>query len=282
MTHAIYQFGDVVLMQRMIEDDLSSGNVESSLMNSVGGVFDYWGADQRLPRVRHIPFKGLYVGEIAYEIDHAGNFLVDHTGALIIAGEDETQLRAQVDTLTAMVGQRASLYRRRDDDLTTQWITARLMHLNFVRTLADVRIAPLELLFESGMVAWHDNALTTTSKTCAIGTNNMVVEVDGSIVVQDATFRYTATTTTTSVRVRITALGVDWTWTGTMGPGGYLDVDAGNQTVKLTGGDAYSGFVLNSGHIADTWLPLAVGNNTVAVTVDATGTAKVEHYDQWL
>lgn len=284
MTHEIFQFGSVVLPTIMPVDDLSTGVVESTLLDSVGGVFDYYGSDQRLPRRWRIPFRGIYVGETEYEVDHVGNYVVDHGGSEIVAGEDENRLRGQVDTLTAMIGKRDSLYRRRDDDLTVQWVTARLLHVQHVRTLADVAIARVELLFEATMTAWHDDDLSTTTKTCTAGaSNSTTVAIAGNVTVQDAVFTFTPSATVTAVRVRCTAQGIDWTYTGSMAVGSSLVVDAGAQTVKVTGVDAYSGFALNSGHTADRWLPLAPGNNTVIVTpTGGGGTAKIERYDQWV
>ncbi len=53
------------------------------------------------------------------------------------------------------------------------------------------------------------------------------------------------------------------------------------QTVRVWGVDAYSGFVLNAGHTAAGWLPLATGETPLEITViggDATATA--QHYTQ--
>lgn len=269
MTHAIYKFGSIVLPYRMVADDLSSGDVESSLIDSVGGTFDYWGSAQRFPRRRRLAFRGISAGELTYSSGWS---------------ENTANFRLAVDTLKAAVGSRASLYRLRDDDSAEQWITARLLYVHYTRKLNDIGIAPLELLFESAMPGWHSSTKTTKSQACTAGTNNATVANGGLIPVHDAVFTYTGTSAASTVRVRITAMGVDWTYNAIVGAADVLVVNAGTQTVTLNAVDAYGDFMLNAGHTAETWMPLAVGNNTVAITVGGigTGTAVVEHYNQWL
>lgn len=287
MSYRISAFGAVNLPDAMTEDDLSTVRVRSGLADTLGGAVDVFGARQRLPGRQELSVSGLYVGDVRYLVTATGNQLVDHNGNLLIASTGRNWLRQQVDALRGMVGKRASLWRRRDDDGAQQWRTARLLG---VQTKQDTErwaaeVAEINATFETAQAAWRAaNAVTDSASLSANVTATKVVTALGNAPVEDAVITMTAAGgTLTSLRVRVTALGVDWTWTGSLAAGQSLVVDCGAMTVRKQGADAYSGFVLNAGHTAAGWLPLAVGDNSVLLlTSGAGGTCAISHYDQWI
>lgn len=283
MAFMIYEFDGVALPQYNAEQDNNSASVDPSLVDSIGGVTDYYGTGQRLPRKYSIQINGLYFGETTYIVDDTGDFIVTDGGDFIIAGEGANVLRAQLQAIRSKVGVRGSLKRKRQDDNAIQWLTARLLRVEHPHKQEEMaRRADVTCVWESAMVAWRAETMTTTSKSCTAVPNALTVPNSGDVQVRDAVFTFTASAAVTSVRVTCPLLGVDWTWTGTLSSGQYLTVDNGAQTVRKGTANAYSGFVFNSAHTADRFLPINPGTNPIVVTVDGTGTAKVEHYNQWL
>jgi hypothetical protein len=283
MAFMIYEFDGVALPQYNAEQDDNSATVEPSLVDSIGGVTDYFGPGQRLPRKNAIEISGLYFGETVYMVDEDGAFIVTDDGTFIIAGEGANILRSQLQAIRSKVGVRGTLKRKRQDDGAVEWITARLLRIEHPHKQEEMaRRADVTCAWESAMGAWRAETMTTTSKSCSAASNALTVSNSGDVQVRDAIFTFTASAAVSSVRVECVALGVDWTWTGALSSGQALVVDAGAQTVRKAGSDAYSGFVFNSAHSAAGFLPLDPGANPLVVTVDGTGTAKVEHYNQWL
>lgn len=278
-TYRIYQFGVAPLPDRMTEDDLSTGQADSTLLDSVGSVFDYYGSTRRLPRRIVTPFVGKYVGEKAYIVDESGNYLVDESGNRIIAGDAGQMLRAQVDAIRAMIGAQDTLYRRREDDSATQWKRARLLSAEFVRTLEESHayVATVRLTFETTMTGWR----SASQRSANLSGDTITADNLGNFTVRDAILNINATGTVTTVTVSYPS-GVSWTWTGSMTSGQTLVVDAGALTVRKSGADAYSGFALGSSHTAQGWLDLPVGTTYVRVTADGPITATLYWYDIYI
>lgn len=270
----------------MPEDDLGTGAVGSSLLLSAGGAFDWAAGRRRLPLRRTIPFRGRYMAsESALIVDHAGNQIVDHAGNRIMAGTAATMLRAQVDVLRAMLGMEASLYRQREDDAAVQWLTARLLQLQQVRTVDDAGVvAEVAATFETLMAAWRAATATTTSgSVAAAGRVGLRIDNGGDVTVEDAVLTVTATATIALVQVVSAQAGIDWTWTGSLAAGAALVVNAGAKTVRANGVDAYSGFSLGSRHSAEGWLSLPKGGQAlVEVALDAAGAVSMVHWNQFV
>lgn len=283
MPYRNLRFGSAYLPDRMPEDDLDTGDAEGTLVDSVGGAFDHWGDRRRLPRKDVIQHRGKYVGEKTYWVDHLGNYIVDHLGNRIIIGTAEQMLRSQVDAIKAKEGQRDSLWRQREDDGALQWKTARLLRVNHTQTVNEAKIiAECFLAFETLMAGWRDEAAAITSRSVSDGVLDFLnVHNDGVYTVEDAVLTV-ARTSGTITAVRVTGSGIDLSWSGSIEAGETLTIDAGQQTVQIGDGDEYSGFALNAGHTADTWLPLSAGQNILHVTVTGgNADVSVEHYAQW-
>jgi hypothetical protein len=283
--HRIYQFGAVALPPALPEDDLSTGAVDSTIVDSVGGVFDAWGAVTRRPRRQVLNLRGMYEltgdgvfvhGNPLYLVDHGGNNIVDHAGNRIIADSAPAALQRAVDLLKAQIGTRQKLYRRAENDGAVTWRDARLLRVGHVRTVDDAgAVARLEMAFETHQAEWRANALTTLAAALPAG---LLVVNSGSMTVHDATLAILATDAITWIT--ISGPGSDLTWTGALGAGSTLIIDAGAQTVRIGGSDYYSGLVRGAGHTAATWLTLAPGMYILSVTANAAGTATLTYYEQ--
>ena len=256
---------------------------ESTIIDSVGGAWDWLGSARRRGRKQIISFKGVFTSGEYGLVDDNGDPIVDESMQQIIVAAGVAALRAKVVALLEKRGVRGSLIRTRLDDSTTEWKTARLLQVGWQRKWEDHGvIAELSFQLETYMEGWHAASATSTSDSAVAATPKaLTVENAGQIPVDDATFTVTRTSGTITT-VAVTGTGIDWTWTGSLGASDVLVVDAGNQTVKKTGVDAYSGFALGGSHTAQGWLPLAEGDNVITVTLTGgNGTVAVSHYDQF-
>lgn len=256
---------------------------ESTIIDSVGGAWDWFGTARRRGRKQIIPFRGMFTAEQYGLVDDSGNPVVDESMQQIIVAEGVAALRAKVVALLEKRGVRGPLWRKRLDDNVLEWKTARLLQIGWPRKWEDHGLlAELSFQFETYMEGWNAATATASSDSAVAATPlGLTVENAGQIPVDDGVFTVTRTSGTITT-VAVTGTGIDWTWTGSLGASDVLTIDAGNQTVKKTGADAYSGFVLGGSHTAQGWLPLAEGDNTLTVTLTGgNGTVAVSHYDQF-
>lgn len=271
MPYRIYEFDGVALPDVLPEDDLASGAVASSIVESAGGAFDWAGSARRLPRRIVVPFAGAFAGgpENVGLVTEAGDRIIASAGNPIVAGSAALLMRDARDLLTAKVGVRGSLWRRRESDSAAQWRTVRLLSVGGTRVVTNVdAIVNLTANFETTMVGWRAASQSTASLL-----SNALVGVGGNLPVRHAVLTVTASATISSVRVYSAERGVDWTWTGTLAAGTSLVVNDEAQTVLNAGVNAYSGLVLGFGHTARGWLDLEPGNQSVSVTVEGTASA---------
>ncbi len=284
MSYRLHRFNDALLPFYDPRPDMSQGPVESTLLDSVGGTFDYFGARQRLPRRQMISIDGLFVGERSYIFDHAGNRVVDHAGNPLVNGTAQGDLQAHIEALTELLGRRGTLWRQYLKDASRlEWKQARLLQVTHQREQRDTTImAKVACAFETLQAAWRSAALTTTSLGAGSGNRALTVNVRGNVTVNDATLVVTAAATVTSIRLRHGDLGVDWTWTGSLTSGQSLTINAGAQTVRIGSTNAYSGLTYNTAHRARGLLPMAPGTNAMMIEASANASVALTHYDQWL
>lgn len=285
--YQIYQFDGVDLPIYEPEQDLSTGAVDSTLLASVGGVFDVWSGYQRTPRIVKHTVGGIYEATdgTLYLVDHSGNYLIDHSSNRIITATGTQYLRQQVDAIRAKHGVAGALYRRRWDDTTvTQWKTARLLAVQERSDLQHrITLAKVDCVFESAMANWRAAAATTASGTLVSGGQvGLLLTSSGNATIDDATITVTAAGAITSLQFVCVALGVDLRYTGSLASSNVLVIDCGTQTVTVDGVAAYAGFALGSGHTARGWLPLAPGSYALVVASNGAGTVAVSQYDQWV
>lgn len=285
MPYRLHTFDGVVLPDRVPEDDLSTGMSETSLLDSVGGVVDYYGSRAHLARRQSITLRGLYAGESSYFVDDLGNFLVDDLGNFLIDGSALQVLQAQVDAIKAKTGARGALVRLREQDSSEQWKTARLLGVSHRQTVADaLTVALLDCTFETAMAAWRAPTATATSVSAAAATpTGLTPDVAGDVTVDDTVLTITRTSgTITQISVTCPDLGVDLTLVTSIGASESVIVDCGAQTIRRGSTDIYSGLTRNAGHTARGWLPLAPGSNPYVVTcTGGAATVAFSHYNQF-
>ena len=282
MAYLITEFDGVALPEYEPEQDDSAAEVQSILIDSIGGVTDYYGATARLPRKYGIEVTGTYLGETTYLVDEGDNYIVDEAGNYIIAGDAINILRAQVQALRAKVGRRGQLVRIRQDDDVEQWITARLLQVRHDKRQNEMaRLAKMTCLFESTHTAWRAATATQKSVSASDGVaTGLTVSNGGDVTVYDATLTV-ARTSGTITGVTVTGSDIALSWAGSLASGA-LVIDCAAQTVRAAGVNAYSGFTLNSGHTARGWLPLEQGATPLVVTVTGgAATVTVAHYNQF-
>lgn len=286
MPYILEDFEGVSLPPSMSEDDLGAGSVETALRDSIGGVFDAWGAARRLPRRRQFAHRGRFVaaGGDADGLRRAvtdGRLRVTDTGAVRVTALSAVQdLEARTDALKGMVGVRGRLWRRRVADGQRTWKLCRLLDVRHVAGIDDALVvADIETGWETADVGWRSAEPVTvqgTGASVALGAANA-----GTVPIEDAVLSVAhASGTITQLDVR--APGVSLRWSGALAAGQVFSIDCGRQTVTVNGGAAYSGLSFQPGHEADGWLPLRPG--VTQVQIDATGgtvTASIAHYDQW-
>lgn len=282
----LVEFDGITLPLFDATQDMNAARADSSLLESVGSVFDFYDNRQRLPRLYNISAEGTLIGETTYLVDEAGNRLVDDAGNALIAGTPGTHLRSQIQALRSRVGVRGSLWRQRlDDSATREWITARCVSVDWNRNVDErTNRAVVRCQFESAMTAWRAASATTTTVSASAGVETpFVLSNGGDVTIDDAIIAIARTSgTITAVTVNCAQLGISWTWgTGSIGAGQTLTVDAGARTVRRGTTNVYSAFSLNSGHTARGWLPIPPG--TYSFTVLCTGgaaTVTVTRYTQ--
>jgi len=271
-SHQIYEFDGVALPLYDQRQDLGTGAVSSSIVLSAGGAFDWAGSARRLPRSQAATISGIYAAEVDGDglVTEAGNALISAAGIYIVTHSGEADLRAQVGELKAKVGVRGTLRRRRFDNLAVaQWRTARLLDVRERGEVAERGWrAGIDCVFETALPGWRSASQSTVSLL-----SNALVGVAGTMPVRHAVLTVTASAEISSVSVYSAERGIDWTWTGTLAAGTTLTVDDEAQTVTNAGSDAYSGFVLWSGHTATGWLNLEPGNQSLSVSVVGSATA---------
>lgn len=285
-SYQIYSFDGVPLPLYNPEVDLSTGTTQSTLLESIGGMFDVYGLRQRLPSAVTFSIAGVYAqsdGDVLLT-DHTGALVVTEGGASIRAALASQWLRWQVDTLKAMIGKRANLYRRRWDDLAV--IQSRLCRLLSVTEKASTKqrtaYSELEMTFETAMAAWRSWQASTVSTYLPGGGSALAaITNDGNMPVEDATIQVTAGQYVHNLEILCPEIGVDLRWTGTLPSSNVLLIDCGAHSVNQTTGPAYSGFTLGPGHTAREWLPLAYGINMLTISADDTCIVDISHQNQW-
>jgi hypothetical protein len=282
MPYTYTTFDGVTLPIYNTEQDHSPGSVESALIDTPNGAYDYLGATRRLPRRQEITASGILFDESNLLVTEDGDFIVDESGNYLVQGDTGDTLRAQIDALKNKLGRAGQLVRVDSESGTSRQKLCRLLRVAHPRRYDDRLIfAPVSAMFETAQVNWKSTAATTTTDSLTAGINVVTVDVLGTEDVPDAIITVTAgASALTSIQI---ILGnADFTWTGTLASGNDLVIDTGALTIENNGGDAYDGLVLNAGHLLPGWLLLLPESNEVEVTVSHDCDIEVVHYDQWM
>lgn len=256
-------FGGTTLPGANYEWDAGTAETVQALVRTVGGpAFDAYGASDAPAAM---PYQLRYQC-VAY-------------GATLAA------LRAELDALRALRGQRLRLYRMAEDDSTEQWAYARLVQVQASNTVQQQAMLwqPLTLVFLV-MTGWHGAAHEETYSLTADDTTACDADNDGNVAVVDAVLTVTAgNAAITDLMVTISPL-CQFVYEGTIGAGKALVVDSGAFAVTNDGADAYTDFLLGGGQAVLEWLRLEAGTSTMSVAITGGGTgatARLNYYDAW-
>lgn len=258
MSYKYTHFAGLDLPTGMTDEDVGTPTVDTSLIESIGGSFDYYGSLQRYPRKHVIPYKGMYSGSLSY---------VD----------------SKIAALYTLLGGYGQLTRNRIYNNTNHTKYARLVSIKQPRgiELAGVPAAELELVFESAEKAWRGATQTNTGSLSA-GTTARSLDNNGNFVADDVIVTVIPSGTLTALRI-YTAGGADWSYTANVTAGQILVIDCGRKLVRVDGVNKYQYFALASGHSVRDWLPLEPGTTTVNVVLTGAGASVTfSWYDKWM
>lgn len=282
MAYTYTTFGSVPLPIYNIEQDLSVGQVDSALLDTVNGrSVNYLGSLRRVPRSQQIQVQGIYNEDVSLIVDDLNNFIVDESGNIFVSGASGNTLRAQIDALRSAIGTVQKLFRQDLDTGLLRWKLSRLIAVQQPKSYRDRGvISNLSAVFETAQPRWKTETITTTTESLSVGVSTVTVDSLGTEDIDDAVITITASGSAVG-SVRIVLNDADFTWTGTLSAGNDLVIDCGALTIQNNGVDAYADLTLAAGHALDGWLKLLAESNEINVTVDVACDITVEHYDQW-
>lgn len=201
-------------------------------------------------------------------------------------GPTESVARAQINTLKAMIGTRAKLWRTEAgaDIPGAHWCWARLADVDdSMRAPIPMWIVPVTLaftimgpwkglqhrdgwFFDSGK--FFDNGLAFDSNEkfeLSTSPQTVVVDNNGNIPVRDTVLWITAGDTAITY-LKIALGSTEFEYTGTVAPGVRLTIDVENKSVLNGAAPGWADFNLTANHLVADWLVLYPGNNSVIVT----------------
>lgn len=277
MAYVYERFGSVTLPAYNRDTDLAPVGARNSLVTTLAGSFDAAGTGrsrQALPQVLSVKAS--------------------------VTAATAAAWRSALDELRALVGVRAALYRRGDDD-SLHRCAARLVAMPHVRSVRNKRHVEVSLqlqqlgpwegdrhtgwtlddgeILDDGLML--DPMVYLQAVTASPSTQNLVN--GGNLPQTDVVISVTAGSGSLS-GIAITGPGVDLRLAGTLGIGGTLLIDCGAQQVTINGVDAYASFSLGANHTRDEWCVLEPGATALALAASGVLTGAnwtIEFADRW-
>lgn len=297
-------FDNVPLPAHNPVDDLSTGDVPSTLIETMNGAVDAWGEQLRkTPATQQIVFKGDYIAQNAIITDGQGSPILvpsedDKTRwvPLLAGTQFWTYLRNRTDALKAKHGFTGRLYRQPEDerqqaekagtatnldDVGRQWKLCRLLRVNHVRELKDIdRVAHISITFETRQATWQSEADPVYAQLFAGGNRIDSVTPKGSELVTTSVFTITAATKAiTNISFNFDD-GTVWTYQGGLAPMATLVIDTGKETITNGGADAFSAFTVQRDRPG--WLTFRPRQNQFFITLTGGSAAlRIDYLNQW-
>lgn len=282
MAYTYTELGGVKLPLLNATQDHSTGTVDSTLISTVNGKsIDFLEGQRRLPRGHRIALSGIYKQDVDFLVDHNGDFIVDHNGDFILTGDEGDTLRAQVNAIRRLIGDKHIL-KRVDWDSTEERVTeGRVMQVQMInRHTQRQAYADLRIILEVSDPLWRSVGLTTTTDTLATGVNTFTVSSLGEEEIDDAEIFFVPTSTLTSVEFKLN--DSHWIWTGTCNAGQELAVRAGPEAIGVDGLGIYPAGFLQSDHLSPSWFTLQPSTNNIEITTNAPCAVTMRHFDKWM
>lgn len=279
MAYTLWKFGGIVLPPYNRSTKMTPVRPRTALVATAAGVFDAWGSGRAQAKFPHT---------ISLQCT--------------LVAEDMATWRSSIDALRAAVGTRAQLYRLADDDGAVHKCTARLLDLTFTRSGRLARHQELTLVFEQ-LDHWRGRRWEDwTFDDGYFFDDGMYFDTGAVLVTPPGTVQFTVGGNLPAATVRLTvrcdgadsdpinvvipetdvALGVAGPWVNL----DTLVIDAAARLITLNGADAYARLDTESGyaaydHLAEEWLVLEPGLNSVFVVGGAIDDATVEFTELW-
>ena len=196
------------------------------------------------------------------------------TKRCILYNEDRAQLQADLDDLKSLAGKKGKLYMQIYGG-AQRWRKARCQ-ITGQRPPATPFTVDIDLSFECESETW--NSTQVTSNTDLDSTpKNISLTNSGNTPVKNAVITITIPADAPPNITKLIFLisgSVEFEYTGSLSSNDTLVIDTGARSVKKNGADDYGGnFSLTSNHAISEWLRLAVGANTLTVTVEPSSVA---------
>ena len=279
--YTLYRFSTLTLPDEMPTDDNSTAEYTSSpIPLSSGGAFDPFGDVQ------------------TYSV---GTYKLSKTCSFHFSDTDT--MKTYVNSLRALAGQKAQLFRQWDND-TVEWVMARLLRITSDRELESTRHIEVNLEFDVYSHYWHgsyigpwylddghylnaglyldsggDNVVLNTSP------KSFTITLDGNVVMNDPTITVTAgSASITALEIKNTTASnlSELDYAGTIAAGESLVIDCGAYTVENDGVDDEANFSLGATHGIEEWFRLIPGGNTITVTITGGSTDSEIDFDYYI
>jgi hypothetical protein len=269
MTYLLVQFGSTLLPDYNEEFDIGRAVTKKAALDiPTGGALDLFGGARIQPGARAL------------------------TKTCTMHSTTETGLMNAYETLMALVGTRAKLYRERIADGSWFWTWARFDKLAATRKYSGGSsrfFQDVSLTFTIFTPAWYsmseeqywisaeageENDLTTCGVEGDYGMLTLVL--GGNLSQPNVVFEILATSLFIHVEVVNTTNGYIWSYDGTVHIGETLVVDCGEMSVLNNGVDDYAHFAPPSDR--ERWFELQVGNNRVSIAVDGDADIYIHFY----
>ncbi|MCB0185011.1 MAG: hypothetical protein KDE31_12135 [Caldilineaceae bacterium] len=287
-------------------DDLSTGEVESTLVQTFNGAVDYFGSTRRTPKMQKIVFKGTYISQrgVIGILDKDTQFhplVDDYDNKYVNTEQFFSDLKVRTDLLKGKLGFLDRLIRQPEDAVgktgiakALQWKLSRLLSVKHERSLKDTnRAAHIEATFETIMYAWKSDTVTYFPEGGTPGVTSGLsatpeMTVGGTESVNDFMLRIRPRSDLTKFTVSVNGSTITWDINGKpetptrpaipaasspIKAGSTVEIDMGRETIKVDGRET----IVDKGAdlvytyfdmapVAPGWLYLKPGLNKMTVT----------------
>jgi len=281
--YILYRFNTLTLPDKMPSDDNSTGVYATSpYALSTGGAYDALGTEQAYP-----------VGARKFNKTALFHF------------SDTTEMRNYHNSIRNLVGTTSRLYRQWVNG-NVEWVTARFISIDSVRTIENQTHLEIGMSFEIYSHYWHGEYLAAwvfdsgeyfdtgllfdsggDSVTLDASPKSFTITMDGNAIVNDPKITILAGgANITALEIKNTTTGhlAELDYSGTITSAQSLVIDCAAYTVKNNGSADEANFSLGATHGINEWFRFAPGANTIVVTFTGgsnDSTIDFDYYEGW-
>lgn len=196
-----------------------------------------------------------------------------------LVGTSSADLVTQLDALRALRGLRDKLYLVSDADAAERWTWARCLGVDTTRGVAQARWLDVSLQFELPYPVWYGTARLYNGIATANSVTTFSIANGGNTAVLNPVLSITAgASAITALTVETKKAGVtqaDLAYSGAIAAGQTLVIDAGAQSIKNNGADAYAALSMTTDHVLNGWLRLDPGTTSLIIGITSSTNAPV-------